>query len=119
MNTEHYKAASERTDADERALIPAFKRTFRDSIAKQCGFGVETQRTADPNERNETGNQQGEAVQVCSAGDWPEDMGGNWTPDRREANIAFSEWLDSRQDAIVPTSMSEWLQQNEDSIFIE
>ena len=27
MNTEHYKAASERTDADERALIPAIKRT--------------------------------------------------------------------------------------------
>ncbi len=27
MNIEHYKAAAERTDADERALIPAFKRT--------------------------------------------------------------------------------------------
>ncbi len=27
MNTEHYKAAAERTDADERALVPAFKRT--------------------------------------------------------------------------------------------
>ncbi len=27
MNTEHYKAAAERTDADERALIPGFKRT--------------------------------------------------------------------------------------------
>ncbi len=27
MNLEHYKAASERTDADERALIPAIKRT--------------------------------------------------------------------------------------------
>jgi hypothetical protein len=26
MNLEHYKAASEHTDADERALIPAFKR---------------------------------------------------------------------------------------------
>ncbi len=27
MNTEHYKAASERTDEAERALTPAFKRT--------------------------------------------------------------------------------------------
>ncbi len=27
MNLEHYKAASERTDADERALVPAIKRT--------------------------------------------------------------------------------------------
>ncbi len=63
--------------------------------------------------------QQGEAVQVCSAGEWPEDMGGNWTPDRIEANYAFSEWLDSRQDAIVPDSFESWLQQNEDSIFIE
>jgi hypothetical protein len=26
MNYDHYKAASEATDADERALIPAFKR---------------------------------------------------------------------------------------------
>ncbi len=59
------------------------------------------------------------AVQVCSAGEWPEDIGGNWTPDKIEANIAFSEWLDSRKDAIVPASMSEWLQQNDDSIFIE
>ncbi len=63
--------------------------------------------------------QQGEATQVCSAGEWPEDMGGNWTPDRIAANHSFSDWLDSHQDAIVPTSMSEWLQQNDDSIFIE
>ncbi len=27
MNLLHYKAASERTDADERALIPAIRRT--------------------------------------------------------------------------------------------
>jgi hypothetical protein len=27
MNYDHYKAASERTDADERALIPGFRRT--------------------------------------------------------------------------------------------
>ncbi len=32
MNTEHYKAASEATDADERALIPAIRR--RAFIAK-------------------------------------------------------------------------------------
>lgn len=32
MNLEHYKAASERTDADERALIPGFKRTYQGGI---------------------------------------------------------------------------------------
>jgi hypothetical protein len=32
MNTEHYKASSERTDSDERALIPGFKRTKTSAI---------------------------------------------------------------------------------------
>ncbi len=62
--------------------------------------------------------QQGEAVQVCSAGEWPEDHGGNFDPSRREANFAFSDWLDQQGDSICPTSFSEWLG-SEDSIFIE
>ncbi len=57
------------------------------------------------------------AVQVCSAGEWPEDHGGNWTPDRIAANHSFSDWLDSQGDSIVPSSFSEWLG-SEDSIFI-
>ncbi len=63
--------------------------------------------------------QQGEAVQVCSAGEWPEtDHGGNWTPDRIAANHSFSDWLDQQGDSIVPSSFSEWLG-SEDNIFIE
>ncbi len=59
-----------------------------------------------------------EAVQVCSAGEWPEtDHGGNFDPSRREANFAFSDWLDQQGDSIVPSSFSEWLG-SEDSIFI-
>ncbi len=61
--------------------------------------------------------QQGEAVQVCSAGEWPEDHGGNFDPSRREANFAFSDWLDSHGDSLpLPNSFSEWCEQNNQSI---
>ncbi len=55
------------------------------------------------------------AMQVCNAGDWPEtDHGGNWTPDRVEANMAFSEWLDQQGDSLpLPKSYSDWLQQGD------
>ncbi len=43
MNTEHYKAASERTDADERALIPAIKRTptHNETVSDTTGYSRE------------------------------------------------------------------------------
>ncbi len=57
------------------------------------------------------------AIQVCNAGDWPEDHGGNFTPDRRQANMAFSDWLDKQGDSLpLPTSFQDWLDQNQDSI---
>ncbi len=34
--SEHYKASSERTDADERALIPAIRRTAPRTASEQC-----------------------------------------------------------------------------------
>ncbi len=57
------------------------------------------------------------AVQVCSAGDWPEDHGGNFDPSRREANFAFSDWLDQQGDSLPePTNFSEHLERTGDSL---